>query len=72
MISQAIFCLTEWSQKRNSGRKAVLSLVIFLLPPAIWHSENTFYFIVFYYVIIILFYYDTFCTNKVSINTVSE
>lgn len=53
MISQAIFCLTEWSQRGNFGRKAVLNLVLFLLPPAIWHSENTFYFIMFYYVIIL-------------------
>lgn len=56
MISQAIFCLTEWTQRRNFGRKVVLDLVFFLLPPAMSRGENK----------------DTFCTNKLSIDTVSE
>lgn len=57
MISRAIFCLTEWIQRRNFGRKAVLNLVFFLLSPAVWLDESK----------------DTFCTNKVSIDTtVSE
>lgn len=57
MISRAIFCLTEWIQRRNFGKKAVLNLVFFLLPPAVWLDESK----------------DTFYTNKVSIDTtVSE